>query len=55
MFVRVCLYIFGQEDEHGIETLRFSCGTNSRGNCTAVLQRTNNVSYEIIKCYNANV
>jgi len=35
--------------------LRFSCGTNSRGNCTAVLQRTNNVSYEIIKCYNANV
>jgi len=21
MFVRVCLYIFGQEDEHGIETL----------------------------------
>jgi len=21
MFVRVCLYIFGQEDKHGIETL----------------------------------
>jgi len=25
MFVRVCLYIFGQEDEHGIETLSHTC------------------------------
>jgi len=28
MFVRVCLYIFGQDDEHGIETLSHSLCIN---------------------------